>query len=267
MKFWRDYELIAFIHGTFFCCNVTQLGMTWCNLNRIMTLQFWRCVAIFFDRALKTISGDNGHFWELFFTIQFLPSVVLFCLFCLFVCSCMLLLSLCLYFNLDKIIFSLKENWILLVMNIACIILCWSNVKFQYIRQRNSSAWLDHAPFITTMKAIEFAWRSLWSWYKRTRKRDPVDMEIIRLHVTLRRRIPVYFKKDTPQEKDYTVSIPRTTWTRGRLCSAMSLGTPFTTVMIPTPFLGLLCSIGLFQRKLSWVLYRHNLPQSRWRVL
>ena len=35
---------------------------------------------------------------------------------------------------------------------------------------------------------IDFVWRSIWSWV-RTRKRDPVDMEIIRLHVTLWWRI------------------------------------------------------------------------------
>ena len=44
--------------------------------------------------------------------------------------------------------------------------------------------WLDHAHFITMIKAIEFAWWSLWSWL-RTGKHDQVDMKIIWLHVTL----------------------------------------------------------------------------------
>ncbi len=50
--------------------------------------------------------------------------------------------------------------------------------------------WLGHTPFITTMKAIEFAWWSFWSWL-RTQKHDLVDMEIIWLHVTLWWRIMI----------------------------------------------------------------------------
>ncbi len=58
--------------------------------------------------------------------------------------------------------------------------------RIRYRRGYLTPWWLDHAPFITMMKAIEFAWWSLWSWLT-TLKRDPVNMEIIGLHVTLRK--------------------------------------------------------------------------------
>ena len=54
--------------------------------------------------------------------------------------------------------------------------------------------WLRNSPgtgsrtFHSDQCTIDFVWRSIWSWV-RTRKRDPVDMEIIRLHVTLWWRI------------------------------------------------------------------------------
>ncbi len=59
------------------------------------------------------------------------------------------------------------------------------------LKVNNGKEKVLNAPFITTMKAIEFVWWSLWLWL-RTQKHDPVDIEIIWLYVTLCRRLLSY---------------------------------------------------------------------------